>query len=588
MKAYKFILSLGACLCLTTGCYDLDVYPEDQLSSGTFFKTQDHADQAMMGVYSIMTDNDVFGRQFAFDCLGGIGAGYDYYAYQSIARGTYTTSEGQVSNKFQKLYEGISRANIVLQNVDNCDMTDELKAQYKGEAKFMRALFYFTLLDFWGAVPIYDESTVVAEDFMNMLKARSSADEVRAFIIKDLDDAIASLPKEWDSTNKGRATCGSAMALKGKVYLWNKQYTEAKDCFETLLTDKNKYADYELYPDYAGLFKPNEGDESSEMIFAIQNIGGVGQDFGMPTTFYMGTRSSYGSCWNNMMAATTFADSYETIDGSNYDYSNFQFNWDSFLGLNYSTDENVRKQVFYSKLNESKTAVATYTPYRNQLVDMYEKQRDPRMSISLICPYTTYEGWTQNAPKHTEYVLTGNTNETTVLNGFVQVNQGHECYLWRKFVATEDLGGLINNREDTPINFPLIRLADVYLMLAECYNQMENGDQEKAIKYINKVRARVNMPLINASGSPYQVTADKNTVFNCIKHERAIELAGEGHSFSDMKRWKLLETVGRQEKYITNVGKAFYTRVVRERDYLWPIPQTEIDINPNLTQNPGW
>lgn len=91
MKAYKFILSLGACLCLTTGCYDLDVYPEDQLSSGTFFKTQDHADQAMMGVYSIMTDNDVFGRQFAFDCLGGIGAGYDYYAYQSISRGTYTS-----------------------------------------------------------------------------------------------------------------------------------------------------------------------------------------------------------------------------------------------------------------------------------------------------------------------------------------------------------------------------------------------------------------------------------------------------------------------------------------------------------------
>lgn len=597
MKAYKLILGLGACMCLTTGCYDLDVYPEDELSSGTFFQTQDHADQAMMGVYNIMTDNDVFGRQFAFDCLGGIGAGYDPYAYQSIARGTYTTSESAVSNKFQKLYEGISRANIVLQNVDNCDMNDDLKLQYKAEAKFMRALFYFTLLDFWGGVPIYDEETVVSEDFMNMLEPRSTAEQVRAFIIEDLNDAIDYLPGEWDNTNSGRATCGAALALKGKVYLWNKQYQEALNCFNELLDNtEGKYATYKLYQptgdsktDYANLFKPG-GDESSEMIFAIQNIGGVGQNFGMPMTFYMGTRASYGSCWNNMMVATTFADSYETRNGRNYDYSTFQFDWDSFTGLNYSTDESVRKQVFYSTLNADKTAVATYTAYRDQLIDMYENERDPRMSVSLICPYSTYEGWSQNAPKTTEYVLTGNTNETTVLNGFVQVNQGHELYVWRKFVAEADMDGAINNREDTPINFPLIRLADVYLMMAECHNQMEGGNQSEAIRYINLVRNRVGMPLINETGSPYQVAENKDAVFNCIKHERAVELAAEGHSFSDMKRWGLLETIGREEKYITNINTAFYTRVVRERDYLWPIPQTEMDINPNLKghQNPGW
>ena len=163
MKKYKLIAVLAASMAFTTGCYDLDVFPEDQLNSTTFFQTQAHADQAMMGVYSLMTDEDVFGRQFGFDCLGGVGSGYDPASYATIARGTYTSSEGFVTNKFQKLYEGISRANIVLQNVDKCDMTEELKERYKAEAKFMRALYYFTLMDFWGGVPIYDETTIVED-----------------------------------------------------------------------------------------------------------------------------------------------------------------------------------------------------------------------------------------------------------------------------------------------------------------------------------------------------------------------------------------------------------------------------------------
>jgi hypothetical protein len=76
MNKYKLFFTCAASLLLMSSCYDLDRYPEDQLSAGTFFQTQEHADQAMMGVYSQMTHNDVFGRQFGFDCLGGVGAGF--------------------------------------------------------------------------------------------------------------------------------------------------------------------------------------------------------------------------------------------------------------------------------------------------------------------------------------------------------------------------------------------------------------------------------------------------------------------------------------------------------------------------------
>ena len=573
MNKYKLFFTCAASLLLMSSCYDLDRYPEDQLSAGTFFQTQDHADQAMMGVYSQMTHNDVFGRQFGFDCLGGVGAGYDAPSYPNIGRGTYTTTEGAVGDKFKQLYEGVTRANIVLQNVDQCDMSDELKTRYKSEARFMRALYYFTLLDFWGGVPIYDETTIVAEDFSNMLKPRSSAEEVRTFIIKDLDEAIAHLPADWDESNKGRATSGAAMALKGKVLLYNKQYQEAATCFENVI-NSGKYA---LYSDYENLFKPG-GDESSEMIFAIQNIGGVGTDFGMPMTFYMGSRASYGSCWNNVMASIDFVDSYECKNGEPFDWNDY------FEGYNENID--IRKEVLYAKLDNSKKVV-TYPASREKLLEMYEN-RDPRMKASIILPYTHYAGWVKNAPKDTEFILLEKQGDAHENNGFIRVNQNYQLYLWRKFVAEGNMDGAINNRADTPINFPIIRLADVYLMLAECYNQMENGDQEKAVYYINKVRNRasVNMPEIN-NGDSWMEARTKEEVFARIRHERAVELAAEGWSFSDMRRWGLLEEVAGPVKDIVN--KKLYDRVVNERDYLWPIPQDEIDKNPNLRpNNPGW
>ena len=145
------------------------------------------------------------------------------------------------------------------------------------------------------------------------------------------------------------------------------------------------------------------------------------------------------------------------------------------------------------------------------------------------------------------------------------------------------MDGAINNRADTPINFPLIRYADVLLMLAECDNEL--GKLDEAVKLINQVRARVGMPGLN-SGPEWLKATSKDEVFKRIKHERAVEFAGEGLSFDDYKRWGLLQTLSRPIKAFT--GETLYNRIVRDRDYLWPIPQTEIDQNNSLEQNPGW
>lgn len=220
------------------------------------------------------------------------------------------------------------------------------------------------------------------------------------------------------------------------------------------------------------------------------------------------------------------------------------------------------------------------------LRQMYE-QRDPRMEMTLITPYSQYYGCNGTVPKMMEFVVAPGTNEN---KGQIRNNRGWYDYLWRKFVPEGDMNGTLTNREHVPINFPLIRYADVLLMLAECYNEMDKPDE--AIALINRVRNErddVKMPSLSRTGENSDLRAStKEEIFERIVHERAIELACEGHRFGDLKRWGLCE-----EKlnftYDDLLGGPRYNRVFNERDYLWPLPAKEYESNPNLgEQNPGW
>lgn len=567
----KYIL-LIASLGLMSSCFDLDQYPHDVLSSGTFWKTEGHARQGMMGVYNQMKSENVFGAYFWFDELGEIAYDANWNA-TSIIKGTYTDRSGVVQNKWQYTYEGIARANTVLQNLGTVEMPDELKMRYRGEAKFMRALYYFHLLDFFGGVPLYDESTVVSNEFMNMKKPRSSAEETRAFILSDLNEAINTLPVKWEQTEYGRATRGAAVALRGKVKLYAGDYSGAVTDFEEIVNDpQGRGYNYSLYPDYADLFTL-DGHKSNEMIFSIQNLSGTGTEYGMPYALRLGSRSTYGSCWNNSLPTDILADMYENRDGT-------PFNWNDYIP-GFTTSKSVQEETFKAELTGGK--VSSYPKSKDLLRNIYEG-RDPRMEQTLITPYSQYYGCVGTTPKMMEFVVAKGTNEA---NGYIRNNNGTYDYLWRKFVPEGDMNGLLTDRSHVPVNFPLIRYADVLLMLAECYN--ETGKQNEAVALINQVRQRpsTNMPAIN-SGPSHLSANSKEEVFNRIVHERAIELACEGHRFGDLKRWRLCE-----EKlnftYDDLLGSDRYNRVFAERDYLWPLPAVEFERNPQLgSNNPGW
>lgn len=566
----KYILLLAVMTGLLSSCFELDQYPHDKLSSGTFWKTESHAHQGMMSIYNQMKSNEVFGTYFWQDGLGEIGYGMN----EATMEGTYTDRSEIVWKKWQYTYEGVARANLLLHNIDNVDMSDELKAKYKGEAKFMRALYYFHLLDFYGGVPLYDENTIVGDEYMEMKKPRSTAEATRQFILDDLQEAINILPTKWEQSEYGRATRGAAVALRGKVKLYAKDYQGAIADFEEIVKDpEGRGYGYELYPDYVKLFTP-EGDTSNEMIFAIQNMGGTGTEYGMPFGLYIGSRSSYGGGWNNCIPTDIFADMYENKDGT-------KFNWEEHIS-GFTTDKSIQKETFLAVL-KSDGYVSEY-PAKKALVRQLYENRDPRMEQTLITPYSQFYGCNGTIPKMMEYVLAPGTNES---RGQIRNNRGWYDYLWRKFVPVGDMNGILTNREHVPINFPLIRYADILLMLAECYN--ETNKQDEAVSLINQIRQRpsTNMPALN-SGASYLEAHSKEAIFERIVHERAVELACEGHRFGDLKRWgmcmdKLNFT------YDDVLGNDRYKRIFKERDYLWPLPAVEYERNPNLGENnPGW
>lgn len=561
-----------------TGCYDLETYPGDKVNEGTFYKTGDHAHQGLMGIYGMLRLNEAYGYQFCFDHLGDIAYGYNYYM---MFLATYTDRDGTIQAHWQTFYDGIHRVNTFIRSVKGMRgiITDEQINEYVAEAKFLRAMFYFSLTDLFGGIPYYDESTNVNEEFMNLKQPRSSLEEVRAHILEDLDEAIKYLPVEHAASEYGRATKGAAYALRGKVHLYDKEWQSAINDFEEIVYNKSNNYGYALDDDYARVFKLYNGAKSPETVFSIQNKSGVGTEYGMQIQALMGCRGAYGSCWNNTVPSTQLVDMYEFKDGR-------PFNWDEiFPGYNAMTPEQ-RKELLSVEMDGSGTIVGLREADTAKILSAYTC-RDPRLMATVIVPYSHYMG---NIGRTTnvdlifalDHNLAGNAN-----GGTIQNNAGWVSYLYRKFVTEGDQGGAISNRLHTPFAFPLIRFADVLLMLSEAYN--EAGQLDKAVTEFNKVRARVGMPGLN-SGPAWMVVSNKEQMAERIRKERAVEFAGEGLRFSDLRRWgyeiahKTLNNVDAVNIY----GEPIYTHLFTERDMLWPIPGVERERNKELTQNPGW
>ena len=223
---------------------------------------------------------------------------------------TYNSSNPSAESTFNANYDGINRCNQALDILPKLDKADaNLRARLIGEAKFLRAFMYFTLVKCYGGVPIVDHlPNPVSDEDKKMLLTRKTAAEVYTFIESDLNDAIAALPNKsaYAADEKARASKGAAYALLAKVNLYQKNWQKVVD-------NCNLVTGYSIEADYAKMFRL-EGENGAESIFEINGVGSVPAKGIEGYSASQGARGAGGWGWGFNTPSQSLSDAYETGD----------------------------------------------------------------------------------------------------------------------------------------------------------------------------------------------------------------------------------------------------------------------------------
>ncbi len=455
--------------------------------------------------------------------------------FHLINRGELSAVNNTALDHWSNYYTTITNCNIFFQKMAEATINDELKERLSGEVAFLRAWTYFKLISFYGGVPLITEVFELNDDF-NV--KRNTYQECLDFIISELDKAAGQLPLSYTGTNQGRITKGAAMALKSRVLLYaasplNNPGND-KSAWEKAANAAKEVIDlgiYQLYPDYKQLFTTPFNDE---VIWSRQFKNNLEVETRIELHFYPNGSGGYGQ----VNPLHNLVDAYERTNG-----------------LLPAEDPNYNDQA----------------PY---------EMRDPRFYASIL-----YDGAPWQDRQIASY-LPGGMDSSEGAEGW---NASFSSYSIRKFIDESIIRPGERNVGNTPWIF--IRYGEILLNYAEAMFQL--GEEETAREYINKIRARdsVKMPSVTDSGEK---------LLKRIQHERQIELAFEEHRFFDVRRWKIApETDNIDAKKMTitrdpQTGnktykvEVFQERAFNERTYLVPLPQSEIEKNPLLEQNPGY
>ncbi len=278
---FKILVPLFLMLVLISGCEDfLQKDPQGDLTQAQFPVNAEDALLATNAIYSslrswhynsggfpildIMSDDALKGSS-PNDGLPTVGP-YDNF--------TITATQDGLDRWWNSLYEGVKRANVVIEKVPGINMNEDLKARYIGEAYFLRALFYFDLVRAWGGVPKITSLTPSPR------VPRSSREEIYQLIEEDLLSAIDRLEEKSQlfGPDIGRATVGAARSLLSKVHLFQNEFLEAKNYALQVIRSE----EYSLEPDFADA-NSEAGENGVESIFEIGALrtetGGGGNQY---------------------------------------------------------------------------------------------------------------------------------------------------------------------------------------------------------------------------------------------------------------------------------------------------------------------
>lgn len=489
----------------------------------------------------------------------------------AVLDGTLNGQTGVVTDYWSNQYKMICRATSVLKYssraLDN-GLSQAKYDQFIAEAKFLRACAYSRLVEKFGDVPYVDDVLTIEEAFAY---GRTPAAEVNKHIYEDFDEAIRLLPEKY--SGEQRATKYAAMAFKARHALYIGDYAVAAQTAKDLI-DSGVYS---LHEDFGDMFVSTPSvSNNDEAIFKLPRsvelkINQISTRDYLPRLF--GGYAQYTPSWDLLA-------SFLCTDGLTVD-----------------------KSPLFDPHN----------PFEN---------RDPRCEATIVKFGSDYLGIEYNPSPLAENLYNFSTGQYDTKNKDSRFTQQYASFnglvwrkkvdeTWKKFLAAND-------------NI-LVRLAEMYLTYAEAEIELGNADQS-VLDAINTVRARAYKVSKEVTDKyPAVTTHDIDELRLAVRTERRMEFAMEGLRYMDLVRWRLASVslnrknygmrypMSQSEEYMKDWFWAFapkideyglpdFTELERQgkimalsernwndRQYLWPIPTTDIQLNENMKpNNPGY
>ena len=279
----NIIITITAVLLLSCTDDFLNLAPESNINSSTFYKSKEDIELAVNAAYATLRSGGMFnGGLYLFGEMRSDNTEASWlpgnsFDTESIYLFTMTSANPTLNRVWNDMYKMILRCNVVLDRIETVNMDENLKNRFKGEVSFLRGLTYFYLVQIFGGVPLVTTEISVQESYEY---GRESVDDVYSQIISDLKNAESWLPENYSKENIGRATSGAAQGILAKVYLTRKEYDNAKIYLEKVMSKG-----YKLLPDYGQLWDLQH-ENSSESIFEVQyKKGGFGTGSPFANTF---------------------------------------------------------------------------------------------------------------------------------------------------------------------------------------------------------------------------------------------------------------------------------------------------------------
>lgn len=632
----------------------LDVVPDNNtLTLEEIFSKKENVYDALAKVYNyIPQESDTHGTTWSLgdEFVGRLDLNNDYWNLRAIRimRGLQVPDAPLLglwsgSGGTKPLYQGINQCEIFLHYIDLVrDMTEVEIREWKAQVKFLKAYYCWLLVQRYGPIVLPAESVIdPSAPSGSLFLPRIKVDSCFNYIINLMNEAIPDLTERAATNNQGQIDQIAANAIKARVLLFraspffngNREYygdfyDQDGNPFFPLEFDKNKWKDaidaltdaitiaekngkalytYEKEPYLYDLqaFEQNAANMQTlynnrmvicdpwnkEVVWGYSNINYYNQgelasstNMRLPPGYGDGVINAPEYSWQWMAATYQVLSRYYTKNG-----------------LPMDEDLTIDPNKMFDIVSTPGQADPAYKNLwgimqpGSETLQMY-LNREPRFYANMVITggywrthgvlirtmmYQGKDGGFNSSDHTTDYYCTG--------------------IALKKFVHPESMSGAWQRTVKYP--YPIVRMADLYLMKAEALNEF-NGPSQEVYDLINKVRSRAGIPMLETvwSDATLAKTVNKHRtqegLRDIILQERAIEFAFEGSHFWDMHRYKRaireFSTPITGWKYNGTTAQSFFVLEAKQerkfliRDYLWPIDLSEMNTNGQLIQNPGW